>query len=634
MVLNRVFRSPFAVAEIGVDYLCRYYEDLRSYIVQDLGDIPASDTLQIRKILENFQQDLQSLQSLQDVCAVLGKLLYSVTTLHGKLTQIIGRKFLQDISAYLAYRGFIQKPIDFRSMDCSKFTYNVSGIAEWLYHNISRSGELSFDDERSDYWPSLGDASIEICGFRYLTYDNCLVTLNGGLIEIETAGMLIEKTITNGGGPNDFEIQRDAIERYMFNGGKPLSTIDGITFGESSKLVCLDVDHLTGMVMDNKFYELVENLRQNGKTLLDIAELDESSLLNESVIARVKRLKKYIKIASARFFRDKVPAKGKPLLMGVMPLAGADTHMLDKVVLDEMPASGYVHASADKARQCSKLFEFYTECRHHNDDYKSLQSFSNVLMEEVLKLSIDRRYNCFIEGTGDSSTESILFHAKKAKSMGYDVEIAMGHVGLYVENDRKDDMAAPAYSRIMRAARVKKRAISSWEIMLKQHTKQAVAFLDLCKDTDFQKVYLYDTTCAKESIPVIAFVKEVEHSVLDSLLESKKFGKGYLFSKLNDLDVFDGVRIGRDFKLARLDFLIGSSVGADRRRIIVILDIVKFIDVMQKGIMYDRAFGYDEVVFNSCLAHSPIVDYPFDKRRDDEVWMLRNQMVSNESYLL
>ena len=92
--------------------------------------------------------------------------------------------------------------------------------------------------------------------------------------------------------------------------------------------------------------------------------------------------------------------------------------------------------------------------------------------------------------------------------------------------------------------------------------------------------------------------------------------------------------VPREFILKRLDILECARINDNRLRILVIFDIVKVIDFMQKGNLYEKASGYDELVFNSNEIHIPSIDYPYDKRHNEFPWRLRNQIITNDDYLL
>lgn len=661
IALNRAKHSNVTIADLKPSTLVDGYMRVRKLLFCDFLEAPKPHSV-LTTIFSTFEKAISSSTNITSTCHALSSLFISLNDL--KIfdfgNNITVRKFIHDLSITLCKLNIIPRVIDFRHAD--EQLYEKQDITLDLKHMLTTTVQPRLEED-IEPWPLLPDASITIGGYKFLTYDDSfLVTLNGGLIEAETAVIALEKSIKRSKNPNDFTVNRSAITGYLFNNNNPISTLDGLTFGDEAQLMCLDVDHLTGLPMNAKFEELLHKLAAKNLSPLDIPELDGfKSIIDDKVRAKVTRLREYINIVKRRFFRDKKPATLNPqFFLSMGGIGSGKSSLVDYI--SEHTSGNHVTASIDKARSCSKLFDFYTSCEHHSDDYKSLKLFARCLVDEVTKDVLAGKYHYFRDSSGipfGKNKEEI----SSFKASGYETHVYSASASLFVEKDRKD-LGKPAHVRVMKRYRKKHRAVP-WEIVIAKHVGHPCAILDALKSHEVDNLKIFDTTGKKGESKLMAYSKDVSEDVIQQLRHGRFISKGYLLNKLLLHAVIDEDDIPKEFLLKRLDFFectkfdrkptchskqLFSGSTLDNRailkatvqddscktitRIMVIFDIVKFIDLMQKGNLYTNAQGYDGLVFNSNQIHIPSVDYPYDKRHNECAWRLRNQIITNDDYLL
>ncbi len=635
IALNRSKKFVTPISSLEPLELLASYIKTRKMLFCDFLDVHITRAhSKLIKLFTEFHTSLQTSTELLETCKAISSLFIALNEVNAFNfgNNITVRKFLYDLSIYLTKLEILPRPIDFRYADETLYELMNLELALEFKRILTTTTRPMFDSDFED-WPTLPDASIKIGAFRYLTYDdNFLVTLNGGLIEVEAAGITLERSLKKRGNPNDFTINRSATDGYLFNNDKPISTLDGLTFGDEVPLMCLDVDHLTGMVMNAKFEDLLHKLDMKKLSILDIPELDGfKSLIDDRIRSRILRLRGYINIVKRRFFKDKKPVNGMAKLFLSMGGIGSGKSSLEKYI-SEATRGNHVIASIDKARACSKLFDFYIKCNHHADDYKSLKLFSHCLVEEITKEVRQGNYHYFRDASGIPFDKNNASSITSFKDLGYETNIYSTSAPLFVEKDRKD-LDKPAHIRILKRYRKKNRAVP-WQVVVEKHVEHPGAFLDSIKHPSLDNLAIYDTGGKKGESKLLAYMKEVSQTDIVKLHRMREISKGSLLNKLILLGVIDEADIPREFALKRLDFFECTRMAENRLRILVIFDIVKFIDLMQKGSLYENASGYDELIFNSNAIHIPSVDYPYDKRHNEFPWRLRNQIITNDGYLL
>jgi hypothetical protein len=537
---------------------------------------------------------------------------------------LVNNKFVVEVSSGMQKLGMLPRALDFRIMDAETDWECETEVSQTFLFSLNNAEPLCFDEEDPLYWPEDNVASIEIAGFHYLTFDhNFLVTANGGLIEAESVSVMLERAVKQTDDPLEFKVEKGAVEAYLFGRAQGLSTVDGIAFSPSVPLVCLDVDHLTGLVMDDDFEYLISNLKSQPLSLLEA--LTTANSLPSSVVQRIKRLKQYINIATTRFFKDKRPARSKPQLF--MAVGGAMSDASLNKSVEETVSGDYIHISLHRIRQCSKLYDFYHSCGHHLAGYKALDLFVAVLLEELLIRAQTGGFNCLLDNVSQVLRPGVLANFR---DRGYEMHLCSNSSTLFVERDRKD-LAKPEILQI--AGRIRrKKSIETIAATITSNIEHPTWLLtEICNRKIWDCVKLYDSATAAERT-LIGLVTWCNDAQINALREVQNV-KGRLFQKLLALPEVENVRLNKHFDLCRLDFVELAHTEHNKRAILVLFDAVKFIDLMQKGMLYRNATSYDELLYNSHTAHLPSLDYPYDKRREESKWRLRNQVL-NGSYLL
>jgi hypothetical protein len=634
IALNRAKKFVTPISSLDHKVLADSYLKVHKLLFCDFIDlITTSPSAKLIKIFNEFQLSIKENSEITLVCKALSTLFTVLNEMNifSFGNNITVRKFMHDLSIYLTKLGILPQPIDFRLADEELYELKDLDLALEFKRIVMSSGLPEFKCD-FESWPLLPDASIKIGQFRYLTYeDNFLVTLNGGLIEIETAGITLERSLKKRGNPNDFTVNRSATQGYLFNNSKPISTLDGLTFGDEVPLMCLDVDHLTGMVMNAKFYDLLHKLNVRKLSVLDIPEIDGfKTLIDDKVRARVQRLRGYINIVKRRFFKDKKPAVGIAKFFLSQGGVGSGKSSLESYINNDTRGN-HVTASIDKARGCSKLLDFYVKCSHHSDDYKALSLFSHCLVEEITKEVCQGNYHYFKDSSGIPFGKSNIDSVASFKEAAYETSIYSAFAPLFVEKDRKD-LDKPVHMRILKRYQKRHRAVP-WQIVIMKHIGHPAAFFDAIKCQDLDNLIIYDAARKKGETKLLAYMKAVTKEDIEELRRARSISKGHLLKELLELSIVDEDDIPKEFVLKRLDFLECAELG-HKFRILIVFDMVKFIDFIQKGNLNEDATGYDELVFNSNPIHIPSIDYPYDKRHNECDLRLRNQIITNDGYLL
>lgn len=546
---------------------------------------------------------------------------------------IASRVFVYFLSHTLVKYGFLRNHIDFRHMQTDGLIRkNHPILSDAVTEDITKQYHPPLDDKIEE-WPILPSSSIEISGYKYMCYKNkYLVTLNGGLIEIDTAMISLDKFVKYSDNPGEFMVERDAISSYLFNRNKPLSTLDGMTFGDQVPLFCLDIDYLTGLHIGEELQELHYKLQKANISVLDIPESSGvSTLIDDYMRNRVAKLRSFINIAKRRFFENAQPVEDKPMFFLSMGGIGSGKSHLEKYI-SNFTDGNHVMASVDLARASSKLFDFYTKCTHHTDDYQSLKLFSYALVGEISKEAILGNYNYFRDSSGIPYSGRDQNMVEIFKRCGYETMVFSASAPLFVEKDRKD-LDAPVHKRIMKRYRKKKRSVP-WDIVVKKHVEHPKAFLDALRHEHLDHIYLYDTMGKKGETKLLAVNVDLTSSMLKTIRDAFNISKGFGFQTMIDNNLIDLSILPKQFKLHLMEIVECHAYNEDLHRILVVLDMQRYIDFLQKGMLFDKARGYEELVFNSHPYHIPSIDYPYDKRNNEKPYRLRNQCIGNESYKL
>lgn len=636
--INRLRSMDFVVPNLHPTQLLESFDKIYSIIFQDF--IIPSKSRNNAKLLRCFEllshRIIDAEKQQDEIADAISDFIININELRPFPfgNHILSRVFIYFLSKMLVKYDIIKALIDFRNVDPEGFVRrNHSNLSNAILDAMQRPFHIP-SDEASDLWPKLPSSSIEISGYKYLSYKNeYLVTLNGGLIEIETAMTTLNKFVKSSDDPGEFMVDRNAISSYLFNHNKPLSTLDGITFGEQVPLFCLDVDYLTGLHIGEELQELHAALQKANISVLDIPESKKvSKLIDDKMLMRVSRLRNYINIATNWFFENAKPEdEGKPMFFLSMGGIGSGKSHLEKYI-SNFTNGNHVTASVDTARAFSNLFDFYIKCAHHSDDYQSLKFFAYTLVGEVTKKAILGNYNYFRDSTGTPYCGRDEQLVEIFKRCGYDTMLFSASAPLFVEKDRKD-MDAPVHKRIIKRYKKKKRSVP-WDIVVKKHIGHPKAFLDAVRHPHLGHIYLYDTMGKKGETKMLAMSIDLHANVLKELKAAFAISKGYGFQALIDRNLIDLSMLPKHPKLHLLEMIECHTYGDELIRVLLVLDIQRYIDFLQKGALYEKARGYEELVFNSHPYHIPTIDYPYDKRNNDRPYRLRNQCIGNESYKL
>lgn len=543
------------------------------------------------------------------------------------------RKFLTELVKIPKFAEIMPYGIDFRYVEVGELESLDRKTIQKMFQRITSKHHEKRDIKKK--WPVLPDASIEIKGYRFLTYQKkFLVAMNGGLIEIGKIQKKLSQYLSKGFLPNEFFLKKSDFKKSIFDEGF-ITDLDGIDLSKDIPLFCLDIDHLTNLCMKTELPKLHMILRMEKISILDLPDLNSIFTTEKLVAKAIKRIRilknKVIRSISASF-ENKFPVQiGKAKFFMSMGGIGSGKSSLDKVAR-ELTNNNFVIASIDLSRMSSAAFQFYLATNHHSDDYRTLVTYSYTLMGAIVNKAIEGNYNYFRDGSGipyDKRNSDLI---KIMKDTGYETHILVAAAAMYKERDRKD-IISPAHKRIIDRYKAKKRAVP-WEIVIDKHVNHPLAQTEACCDMSVDKLIVFDTMGHKGKTGLIGYIKSITSGIHDELCSAKLKSSMALAKamKRNNL-------LPENFQIENknLDFL---TLGMKNKfnfkldtyeafyRVFIICNKLRLIDVLQKGALNPEAKNYEDLVYNTHKFHVPYYDYPLDKRGNYNSFRLRHLKLS------
>ncbi len=470
--------------------------------------------------------------------------------------------------------------IDFRRLtgeDIRLISHEVDAsekLIEVFEHSLNPDYDPKHFDEE-DLWSDLDDASITVGKERFLSYKSegetpYLVAINGGLVKLETIQQDIEYHLKN----NETWF---CVSRELFSGNlmdEEPDYVDGIDVsGDTVPLLHLDRDYLR-LVPQSRLQSIINDI-----------------------------------------FKDVVAAKHTPSFYMTMGGSGSGKSGLLDIAKKELNDQELVTASLDDARTYSQLYPLYLKASHHNDDYKSLTQFAKTIRNRIMEHALKFGYNLFYDGSGveyKGQYNKIISRFKKA---GYRTNILAASAPLIIEKDR-GDISYPVIRRLEKRANKEENARGvPWDIAIEKHIGYARSKLDAARDWNVDRLTVEDRGGEKGEQYMVEQLYMCDVKTYNDLCAAKELGGHPFLHKLTELGLIEK---NMNEQFAQTIDMTLCALEEDKVRLLITLDKIRTLDGLQKGALNAKAFGEQDLLFNTHPYHIPAIDYPLDVREKEE----------------
>lgn len=455
-------------------------------------------------------------------------------------------------------------------------------------------------------WYCFPSSWIEIAGFKFLSHENCLVMDNGLMVDESAARITIEKFINAGHHLSQLTFLSSTLK-------------DGFTTLASAaehecRPICLDFDYLTLLHIKNELPQFKRELKSLGYN--DYYQLEPARFSTptfRSAALRVQQFERIILSHIEAIISAATPQTEPKFFMSLGGVGSGKSKLEDFVKLQTN--DNYVMFSVDNARTYSPIYQLLTASNNHDDDYIILKEFAYMLFEKLSETAKFRKINFFRDSSGIPYTGKNKRVLGEFKEAGFKTYCLVAASALYVAKDRPD-LAGPVHERIVERFLKKGRAVP-WPITLSKHISHPAAQCDAALDCNLDYLEIFDTMVPKGHTHTIAESHLIDEPSYLALKGSNDISKtlielGYL--------PFASDSCG-DFNYQHVSALF-FNVECGYKRMIVVLDFQKYVDILQKSLFNENARGYNELIVNNMPWHIPTIDFPYDCGSDHNNYLL------------
>ncbi len=532
-------------------------------------------------------------------------------------------------------------------------------IAEVLAVAMDSSKVILCPDSQQTYfsWP---DLSVSIAGNRFIAVnadsdvvenfgasnnsDQLVVLINGTLVPIEQFRKRLLQHIRSGALLADFVIPAEEITaklRYIESTGigydiSKEKYIDYTDVTKSVPPICMSLHPITKLTYW-QHRQLAEYLNaQHQVTIEDLADLSLAKELLQDATIRNSKWQVCIKLASERMNAIMHDLRAR-VIAEIENIPHADTHNASGlsphfVMTMGGSASGkssnsyfkakyrrakgdigveYVVASLDEARAYSDIYHILVAAGHHADDYEAVNiwasSYRSCLCEEALK----RRCNVIYDGSGIDYNARYAPIVQKFRDAGYTTEIVATDCLLIINNDRRDKYKYSAIDRIIKRAGYcphSKQKLNlagtakelteyrslPWRVAINKHINFPTSLLAALADRNMQKIVVVDNAGEVKNSKVMAESFIIKSQKLALLWDAQ--AKGNLAVVLQQDNLLpDDKDLNPPDDMQDIAFLAADF--GDYAHILVITDINRFVDIVEKRQFNPNASGIDNLTF-------------------------------------
>jgi len=472
-----------------------------------------------------------------------------------------------------------------------------------------------------------------------------LVTMNGGLVDLEKAKKDIENHFKNDGFIADLTF---ATNKYITSSAKtsdpekPLQheldklrgkeMVSGFTIKDGkAPLVCLDLNIMSGLrapahntLMDfiQRNRDVAGNGYKNGQEIKITALHNDNKKISKEEFLKPwkdrtdnKQLHKMLDIAYdhvnanmkninaivAEKFDDKIiHAVPKPQMYTSMGGSGSGKSIVEKIV-NAQCGKNYVVSSLDSFREHNDMNTLLLATGHHADDYAIVNPYATELRNQVIDRALRDKVNIYCDGSGIDYKGRNDKYVKRFKEAGFNTQIVA------IESSYAD-----AVKRVNSRFNKSNRAMP-WIMVADKHINFAPSFLDAVGDRNVDKLSLIATDRGKNEQYLIAETIDMDRNnikklndagrpkgltsymkeILDSVLSIAS-----VFKKIDKKEIADITNIPK-FTDENTSFITYPSVRhGTQERVLAVYSASRLTGLMEKGLMNPYANAPEKELLN------------------------------------
>jgi hypothetical protein len=360
------------------------------------------------------------------------------------------------------------------------------------------------------------------------------------------------------------------------------------------------------VVRESKAVELQAHVHREMQKLQEAAREKEDpaleriiSLAGPHLEAMVPRLDE---IADQPFSQAEAPVAEKHLYMTMGGSASGKSGLKRIAEGECRGGKSLVVASLDDARGECERYWLYPATNNHNDDYKSAEQFGNSVRDLITRRALERGHNLYIDGSGipyEGRNDKI---TKLFKEKGYKISVLAAQAPLFVHDPKRrkallDQGIAPddALSRLGARQAKELRGLSP-KIVVDKHIKFPLASRNAARDSNVDRFMIQDVT-SPDNKYTLSFVLTLDQEKTDKY--AKLNGAKLKQALLEDQLVPHWVTLPQNpinDDLYNLKVIRANSHD-QTYRVEIITDIEQYICMVEKGLLKRDAIG-PEALYN------------------------------------
>lgn len=361
-----------------------------------------------------------------------------------------------------------------------------------------------------------------------------------------------------------------------------------LTYPQHKRLEHYLRNEYAATVMDLKEKKLLKQVAEN------LAELPQAVEMVEMAAERIRLIAKSLRESVDAEISAKPLAickKGKPQFVMTMGGSGSGKNSnqyfntnfkgADREIKPE-----YVFASLDEGRPNSDIYHVLIAAGHHADDYEAVHLWADTRRNWLCDAARAKRMNVLYDGSGVEYAGRYDAIVKAFADAGYSTEVAAADCMLIVPEARRNQFPQGAVERIIsRSEKAHKHYRTlPWRIAINKHIGFPASFLAAFHDANLSKLVLVDNAGKAREDKVIAELFTVTDAQMRKLEKA-----GDLLQVLDKEKLLPHGRSVKELAANNAGFLVTRVQG--KNRLLVIANIERFVDVLEKGQLNPNAHG-------------------------------------------
>ncbi|QPK62089.1 zeta toxin family protein [Methylomonas sp. LL1] len=541
--------------------------------------------------------------------------------------------FITALGNLPAFKAVYEQGIDFRrlapadavALHDPASTHAALGKAFRHALDPTRSKNLANKANGYGKWPENKRFLQGIPFLSHTTADGieCLVTVNGGLVPLQT--IQVDQFIT---GQHFVDNPLSVSEQVIgfLPGTEDLrlpgkTAIDAIPIREDgvAPLFCLDINILTSL-RPPSHAELLDLIKQFVGEQANVFALADNPSLKRKMLAatrseprlrrtveiayqRLAKINRALQVALDKIFNGKTPVE-QPKLFMCMGGAGAGKTAVEEIAQAQC-GDNFVIASLDEFRKLSDLYCLLTAADHHSDDYVYVEPFANRLRDLVAEHARESRINILYDGTGIPYQPRYSTVINQFRAAGFHTQITAVDAFLVKPAGREQELSRSGVIGSVKSRFAATGRALPWVVTIDKHIRSPHSFLLALQDSALAKLSLFANDGERDQHYLVAesfllYDEDIEY------LQQQQIGGGLarhyktmmtrhkdsvLKSLAQDGDSALTALIDRNPALAEdnVGYLIYR--GGECNRVLLIYNLKRMVDFVQKRQLNPNASG-------------------------------------------